>query len=61
MIQLHLIYYIQNNLQKKISVVYKSKYNNKQYNNKRKKQVILLMIGAGKKYPYLAVTKLSGQ
>ena len=40
---------------KKISVVYKSKYN-----NKRKKQVILLMIGDGKKYHYLAVTNLSG-
>ena len=39
----------------KISVVYKSKYN-----NKRKKQVILLMIGDGKKYHYLAVTNLSG-
>ena len=39
----------------KISVVYKSKYN-----NKRKKQVILLMIGDGVKYHYLAVTNLSG-
>ena len=39
----------------KISVVYKSKYN-----NKRKKQVILLMIGDGIKYHYLAVTNLSG-
>ena len=39
----------------KISVVYKSKYN-----NKRKKQVILLMIGDGEKYHYLAVTNLSG-
>ena len=39
----------------KISVAYKSKYN-----NKRKKQVILLMIGDGKKYHYLAVTNLSG-
>ena len=38
----------------KLSVVYKSKYN-----NKRKKQVILLMIGDGIKY-YLAVTNLSG-
>ena len=36
-------------------MVYKSKYN-----NKRKKQVILLMIGDGKKYHYLAVTNLSG-
>ena len=40
---------------KKISVVYKSKYN-----NRGKKQVILLMIGDGKKYHYLAVTNLSG-
>ena len=40
---------------KKINIVYKSKYN-----NKRKKQVILLMIGDGKKYHYLAVTNLSG-
>ena len=39
----------------KISVVYKSKYN-----NKRKKQIILLMIGDGIKYHYLAVTNLSG-
>ena len=39
----------------KISVAYKSKYN-----NKRKKQVILLMIGDGIKYHYLAVTNLSG-
>ena len=39
---------------KKINIVYKSKYN-----NKRKKQVILLMIGDGKKYHYLAVTNLS--
>ena len=53
MIQPHLIYYMQNNLQ--ISVVYKSKYN-----NKHKKQVILLMIGDGIKYHYLAVTNLSG-
>ena len=45
---------MQNKIQKKISVVYKSKYN-----NKRKKQVILLMIGDGKKYHYLAVTDLS--
>ena len=40
---------------KAISVVYKSKYN-----NKHKKQVILLMIGDGIKYHYLAVTNLSG-
>ena len=40
---------------KKISVLYKSKYN-----NKREKQVLLLMIGDGKKYHYLAVTNLSG-
>ena len=39
----------------KISVAYKSKYN-----NKRKKQVMLLMIGDGIKYHYLAVTNLSG-
>ena len=29
------------------------------HNNKRKKQVILLMIGDGEKYHYLAVTSLS--
>ena len=40
---------------KKICVVYRSKHN-----NKRKKQVILLMISDGKKYHYLAVTNLSG-
>ena len=39
---------------KKISVVYKSKYN-----NKRKKQVILLMISDGKKYHYFAATNSS--
>ena len=38
-----------------MNVVYKSKYN-----NKHKKQAILLMIGDGKKYHYLAVTNLSG-
>ena len=38
---------------KKISVVYKSKYN-----NKRQIQVILLMIADGKKYHYLVVTNL---
>ena len=42
-------------MQKKISVVYRSKRN-----NKRKKQVILLMTGDGVKYHYLAVTNLSG-
>ena len=51
MIQSHLIYYIQKKIQK-INIVYQSKYN-----NKHKKQVILLMIGDGKKY-YLAVTNL---
>ena len=40
---------------KKLSVVYKSKHN-----NKCKKQVILLMISDGKKYHYVAVTNLSG-
>ena len=39
---------------KKISVVYRSKHN-----NKRKKQVILLMINDGEKYHYIAVTNLS--
>ena len=39
---------------KKISVAYRS-----EYNNKRKKQVILLMITNGKKYHCLAVTDLS--
>ena len=38
-----------------MSVVYKSKHN-----NKRKNQVILLMISDGKKYHYLVVTNLSG-
>ena len=52
-IALNVLYVEQNT--KKISVVYKSKYN-----NKPKKQVILLMIGDGKKYHYLAVTNLSG-
>ena len=52
-IALNVLYVEQNT--KKISVVYKSKYN-----NKRKKQVILLMIGDGEKYHYLAVTNLSG-
>ena len=39
---------------KTISVGYRS-----EYNNKRKKQVILLMITDGKKFHYLAVTSLS--
>ena len=39
---------------KNISVVYRSKHN-----NKRKKQVILLMINDGEKYHYIAVTNLS--
>ena len=39
---------------KKIRVAYRS-----EYNNKRKKQVILLMITDGKKWHYLAVTNLS--
>ena len=38
----------------KINIVYRSKNN-----NKPKKQVILLMIGDGRKYHYLAVTNLS--
>ena len=37
-----------------MSVAYRS-----EYNNKRKKQVILLMITDGKKWHYLAVTNLS--
>ena len=37
-----------------ISVAYRS-----EYNHKRKKQVILLMITDGKKWHYLAVTNLS--
>ena len=48
------ILYVEKNT-KKISVAYKSKYN-----NKRKKQVILLIIGDSIKYHYLAVTILSG-
>ena len=39
---------------KKINVAYRS-----EYNNKHKKQVILLMITNGKKYHYRAVTNLS--
>ena len=45
---------MQKKIQRKINIVYKSKYN-----NKCKKQIILLMIGDGKKYHYLAVTNLS--
>ena len=40
---------------KTIRIAYRS-----EHNNKRKKQVILLMIGDGEKYHYLAVTNLSG-
>ena len=47
------ISYISRNT-KKISVVYRS-----EYNNKGKKQVILLMISNGKKQHYLAVTNFS--
>ena len=47
------ILYISRNT-KKISVVYRS-----EYNNKGKKQVILLMISNGKKQHYLAVTNFS--
>ena len=47
------VLYIPHNT-KKISVAYRS-----EYNNKRKKQVILLMITRGKKSHYLAVTNLS--
>ena len=47
------VFYILRNT-KTISVAYRS-----EYNNKRKKQVILLMISNGKKQHYLAVTNLS--
>ena len=47
------ILYVKHNT-KNISVVYRSKHN-----NKRKKQVILLMINDGEKYHYIAVTNLS--
>ena len=47
------VLYIPHNT-KTISVAYRS-----EYNNKRKKQVILLMITDGKKWHYLAVTNLS--
>ena len=42
------------NTKKKKYIVYKSRYH-----NKWKKQVILLVIGDGRKYHYLAVTNLS--
>ena len=51
-IALNILYVVKNT--KIISVVYKSKYN-----NQRKKQVILLMIGDSKKYHYIAITNLS--
>ena len=47
------ILFIQHNT-KKIRVAYRS-----EYNNERKRQVILLMISNGKKQHYLAVTSLS--
>ena len=47
------VLYVQCNA-KTVSVVCRS-----EYNNKHKKQVILLMITNGKKYHYLAVTNLS--
>ena len=52
-IALNVLYVEQNT--KRISVVYISKYN-----NKCKKQVILLMIGDGVNYHYLALFNLSG-
>ena len=48
------MYYLYNTIQKKIRVAYRS-----EYNNKPKRQVILLMISNGKKQHYLAVTSLS--
>ena len=48
------VLYIPHNT-KTISVAYRS-----EYNNKRKKQVILLMINNGKNFHYLTVTNLSG-
>ena len=48
------VLYVKHNIEK-IRVVYRSKHN-----SKRKKQVILLMIGDGEKYHYLAVNNLSG-
>ena len=50
---MQLIYYIYREIQKTISVAYRS-----EYNNKRKKQVILLMISNGKKQHYIPVTDL---
>ena len=47
------VLYIPHNT-KTISVAYRS-----EYNNKRKKQVVLLMITDGKKWHYLAITNLS--
>ena len=47
------MYYIYHTIQKQV-FTYRS-----EYNNKRRKQVILLMITNGKKYHYLAVTNLS--
>ena len=47
------VLYIPHNA-KTISVLYRS-----EYNNKRKKQVILLMIHNGKNFHYLVVTNLS--
>ena len=49
---MHLIYYLYHT--KTIRIAYRS-----EHNNKRKKQVILLMITNGKKWHYLAVTNLS--
>ena len=51
-IALNILFIPQNT--KTISVAYRS-----EYNNNRKKQVILLMITNGKKYHYLGVTNLS--
>ena len=48
------VLYVKHNT-KQISVVYRLKHN-----KKRKKQVILLMIGDGEKYHYLAVTNSPG-
>ena len=53
-IQPHLIYICKTQY-KKVTAVYKSKYN-----NKPKKQIIFLMISAGKKYHYFSGTNLSG-
>ena len=52
--KLPLIYYLYHTIQKTISLAYIS-----EYNNKRRKQVILLMITNGKKSHYLAVTNFS--